>query len=115
MWILSILSFVAIVILKIIGGIVLTCLGCFALSLNWKIRYAAPICFFSLFSVFSLILLILFKHQGDSIQLFLNGHWMPNVYAQNVFCAAGMFSGVITFLLIIIIWAVRNGEGIDLL
>ena len=113
MWILSILSFVAIVVLKMIGGIVLTCFGLFALSSKWKIRYVAPICFVSFFSVFSLVFLILFKHKGDSIELFVNGHLMPNLYAQNVFGAVGAFSRLITFFLIISIWVVRNGEGID--
>lgn len=114
MWILSILSFVLLGILKIIGGIALTCFGLFALNSKWKIRYVTPISFVCFFSVFALVFLVLFKHQGDSIQLFVNGHWMPNLYAQNVYCAAGAFSALITFFLVISIWAVRNDVDINI-
>ncbi|OUY08284.1 hypothetical protein [Acinetobacter populi] len=75
---------------------------------GWKLRYLAPLCFFGVFILVWLSISIGYSFDGRYIQFFSDGKFAPNSNAMDILFAASGLGGVATFLLVLVVWAIRN-------
>ncbi|KKC44120.1 hypothetical protein UC75_00435 [Acinetobacter sp. V2] len=83
-------------------------IGYFIAKTEWKIRYLASFSFISTFIIVWLGFLLLFYCKGRYIQFFMDGRISLNWRAVDLFFVAGMSSTLLTLLLVIVVWSIRN-------
>lgn len=88
--------------------IILYIVGSFVAKTEWKIRYLAFISFISTFIIVWLSFLLLLYCKGRYIQFFMDGRISLNWRAVDLFFVAGMSSILLTLLLVIVVWSIRN-------
>ncbi|AQZ81287.1 hypothetical protein BUM88_06545 [Acinetobacter calcoaceticus] len=80
-------------------------IGYFVVKAGWKLRYLAPICFLSFFIITLFVLAILFPKDWINAQFFtIDG---PNHLALLSLLISSSLSSLITFILVLIAWAIR--------
>lgn len=82
-------------------------IGCLVVRVGWKLKYLAPLCFFSVSSlVFSIF--YFFAKGSQHVVVFVNGHFLPNASAYDALIGAAALGGIVTFLLVVVVLAIRN-------
>ncbi|QNX42340.1 hypothetical protein IC787_07060 [Acinetobacter seifertii] len=82
--------------------------GSFVAKTEWKIRHLAALSFISTFIIVWLGFLLLLYFKGRYVQFFLDGRISLNWRAVDLFFVAGMSSTLLTLLLVIVVWSIRN-------
>lgn len=83
-------------------------IGYFIAKTKWKIRHLAALSFISTFIIVWLSFLLLLYFKGRYVQFFLDGRISLNWRAVDLFFVAGMSSTLLTLLLVIVVWSIRN-------
>jgi len=81
-------------------------IGYFIFKIGWKLRYLAPIWFLSFFIITLFVLAILFPKDWINAQFFtIDG---PNHLALLSLLISSSLSSLITFILVLVVWAIRH-------
>ena len=83
-------------------------IGYFVVKAGWKLRYLAPLCFVGVFLIVFLYGYTTYSSDVRDILFFTDGKFSPNLAAMNILILASGLSGIATFLLVVIVWAIRN-------
>ncbi|MEQ1216599.1 hypothetical protein [Acinetobacter nosocomialis] len=80
--------------------------GYFVVKARWKLRYLVPIWFLSFFIITLFILAILFPKDWTNAQFFTKDG--PNHLALFSLLISSSLSSLVTFILILVVWAIRH-------
>ncbi|MFA8903387.1 hypothetical protein ACEJ55_18805 [Acinetobacter baumannii] len=80
----------------------------FIAKTKWRIRHLAALSFISTFIIVWLGFLLLLYFKGRYVQFFVDGRISLNWRAVDLFFVAGMSSTLLTLLLVIVVWSIRN-------
>lgn len=81
-------------------------IGYFVVKAEWKLRYLAPIWFLSFFIITLFVLAILFPKDWTNAHFFtIDG---PNHLALLSLLISSFLSSLITFILVLVVWAIRH-------
>ncbi len=80
-------------------------IGYFVVKAGWKLRYLAPIWFLSFFIITLFVLVILFPKDWTNAQFFTRDG--PNHLALLSLLISSSLSSLITFILVLVAWAIR--------
>ncbi|MCS6738712.1 hypothetical protein NOM94_02420 [Acinetobacter baumannii] len=83
-------------------------IGYFIAKTKWRIRHLAALFFISTFIIVWLGFLLLLYFKGRYVQFFVDGSISLNWRAVDLFFVAGMSSTLLTLLLVIVVWSIRN-------
>ncbi|MDX7879753.1 hypothetical protein SJZ97_05355 [Acinetobacter nosocomialis] len=80
--------------------------GYFVVKARWKLRYLAPIWFLSFFIIILFVLAVLFRKDWTNAHFFtIDG---PNHLALLSLLISSFLSSLITFILVLVVWAIRH-------
>ncbi|SPL71997.1 hypothetical protein [Acinetobacter stercoris] len=93
---------------NLIGLIIVLFIGYWVAKTGWKLRYLAPF----VFVVTSILIMILFiklsPSEWERMQFFSNGTFAFNELAMQAIILSSGAGGIVTFLLVLGVWAVRK-------
>lgn len=82
-------------------------IGCLIVKAGWRLKYLLPLCFTLVF-VLVLGLNLAFPVEGKAIQFLYNGKLVLNEYALEALSFSAFMSGLATFLLALIVLAIKH-------
>lgn len=88
--------------------ITLLLIGYLIVRVGWKLRYLAPLCFLGVFILVWFFISTGYSSDGRYVQFFADGKLALNSHAMDILFAAGGLSSVATFLLVLVVLAIRN-------
>lgn len=81
-------------------------IGYFVVKAGWKLSYLAPIWYLSFFIITLFVLVILFPKDWTNAHFFtIDG---PNHLALLYLLISSSLSSLITFILVLVVWAIRH-------
>lgn len=83
-------------------------IGVLIVKLGWKLKYLAPLSFLGTTVLVIVVFAKFFPSDWEQVQFFVNGKLVPNELTLDMLRVACSAGGLVTFLLVVVVWAIRN-------